>query len=162
MLAQPRHQRHQLGVGLHQELAPGALDRHRLDLAAVGGEPALLDEPAVGEDLHAPGGRPSCRAAPAGRGRSASTPIAAQVMATRSASPASWNSGGPGTQLLEVDLAVAEDVHLAVGHPAVDPARHLEDLVGAEVEPVQHVPAALDHVAVARVVDDHGVEARAR
>ena len=33
-----------------------------------------------------------------GNSRSAaSTPMDAQVIATRSASPASWNSGGPGT-----------------------------------------------------------------
>ena len=47
---------------------------------------------------------------------------------------------------------------LAAGHAAVHPARHLEDLVGAEVEPVEHVAAPLDDVAVAGVVDHHGIE----
>ena len=43
-------------------------------------------------------------------------------------------------------------------HPAVHPPRHLQDLVGAEIQAMQHVAAALDHVAVAGVVDHHGVE----
>ena len=38
------------------------------------------------------------------------------------------------------------------------PPRHLEDLVGTEVEPLEHIAAPLHHVAVAGVVDHHRVE----
>ena len=67
--------------------------------------------------------------------------------------------GRRGPQLLEDEVAVGEDEDLAVGDPPVHPPRHLQDLVGAEVQPVQHVAAAVHHVGVAGVVDHHGIEA---
>src|SRR6266516_5158414 len=62
-------------------------------------------------------------------------------------------------ELVEHELAVAQDVDLAAFHAPVHPPRHLEDLVRAEVEPGQDVPTSLDDIGVARVVDHHGVEA---
>ena len=38
------------------------------------------------------------------------------------------------------------------------PSRHLQDLVGAEVDPRQDVAPVLDDVRESRVVDDHGIE----
>ena len=40
------------------------------------------------------------------------------------------------------------------------PSRHLQDLVGAEMEAMEHVAAPVHHVAVSGVVDDHRVETR--
>ena len=37
---------------------------------------------------------------------------------------------------LEYDVAVAENVDLAAGHAAMHPARHLQNFVGAEIQPV--------------------------
>ena len=47
-----RHHRHQRGVGVHQQLAPGALDRHRLYRAPIGGESPGFDEAALREVFH--------------------------------------------------------------------------------------------------------------
>ena len=66
--------------------------------------------------------------------------------------------GCGGLETLEGEIAVAQDVDLAAFHAPVHATRHLEDFVGAEVQPRQHVAAARDDVRVARVVDHDGVE----
>src|SRR3954463_4715544 len=40
----------------------------------------------------------------------------------------------------------------------MNPTRHLQNLVGAQVQPGEHILAAFDDVAEARVVDHDGVE----
>ena len=79
-------------------------------------------------------------------------------MATRSASPASWNSGGVGRSCVEDEVAVAQDDDFAVRDAPMHTAGHLQDLVGAEVQAMENIAAALHDVAVTSVVDDHRVE----
>ena len=107
--------------------------------------------------------RYATRSSGTGRSRSsARTPSSAQVIATRSESPASWNSGAIGRSDANSMSRSRQDEHPPARHAAVHAPRHLQDLVGAEVDPGEHVAAALDDVGEARVVDHHGVEARAR
>ena len=68
--------------------------------------------------------------------------------------------GRRGAERGEVELPIAQNRHFAVGHPAVHPSRHLQDLIGAEMQAMEHVAAPLHHVAVSGVVDDHGIETR--
>ena len=75
---------------------------------------------------------------------SARTPSAAQVIATRSESPASWNSGAVGFRRGEVDVAIGQDEDAAALDATVHAPRHLQDLVGAEVLLREHVAPALD------------------
>ena len=152
-----RHHRRQLGIGVDQQLGPGAVHRHRLDFMAVAREPPVLHQPARREPLHrAPVGRAIERLrqvevagihAQRGTGDRHPLGVAGQLELRRR-----------GAQFLEYQLAVAEDRDLAVGNAAMHPPGHLQDLVGAEVEPVQHVAAAIHLVGVARIEDDHGVE----
>ena len=145
-------------IGVHQELAPGPLHRHRLHLAPIGGKPAVLDQAPRGEQVH----RPSVGGAVERHGEVQVSSVhperrAGDRHALRVAGELELRRGGP--QRREIELAVAENEDLAVGHPPMHPSRHLENLVGSEIEAVEHVAAALDHVAVTRVVDDDGVEA---
>ena len=89
---------------------------------------------------------------------SARTPSAAHVIATRSESPASWNSGSVGSQRAELDVAVGQDEHAPALDAAVHAPGHLQDLVGAEVLLREHVAPAIDDVEELHVVDDHRVE----
>src|SRR5438876_828870 len=66
--------------------------------------------------------------------------------------------GSRRPQVLEGQVAVAQDVDLTVLDPTVHPAGHLEDLVRAEVCAGQYVLAALHHIRVARIIDHDGVE----
>ena len=149
--------RRELGIGVHQQLAPGAVHRERLHLPAVAGEAAVLDQAprTQGAECPAVGGAVERNReleilgvhAERGAGDGHPLGVAREL-----------ELGRGGHQLLEDEVAVAQDPHLASRDPAMHAAGHLEDLVGAEVHPVQHVAAALDDVAVARVVDHHGVE----
>src|SRR5882762_2446592 len=67
--------------------------------------------------------------------------------------------GSRRPQILEGQVAVAQDVDLPVLDPSVHPAGHLKDLVRAEVRACQHVLAALHDIRVARIVDHDCVEA---
>src|SRR6267154_886402 len=66
--------------------------------------------------------------------------------------------GSRRPQILERQVAIAQDVDLAVLDASMHPAGHLKDLVCAEVRACQHVLAALHHVGVSRIVDHHRVE----
>src|SRR5882672_9382549 len=67
--------------------------------------------------------------------------------------------GGGRTKVFERQLAVAEDVDLTVWDAPMDPTRHLENLVGAQVRPCQHVLAALHDIGVAGIVNHHRIQA---
>ncbi len=58
-----------------------------------------------------------------------------------------------------MNVAIGEYEDPSARDAAVYSTGHLQDLVGAEVEPGEDVLAALDDVAEASVVDDHSVEA---
>ncbi len=140
-----------------QQLAPGTLDRQRLDLTAVGREAAVLDQAAVGEQ-----GDSAPVRGPIERDR--------EVEVTRVHADRRAGDRDPlgiagelklrrrGPQLLELEVAIAEDGDLTALDPPVHAAGHLQDLVGTQVQPVEHIAAALDHVAVAGVVDHHRVQ----
>src|SRR5256885_7984833 len=66
--------------------------------------------------------------------------------------------GSRRPQILEGQVAVAQDVDLTVLDPSVHPARHLQYLVRAEVSACQHVLAPLHDIRVARIVDHHCVQ----
>ena len=125
--------RHQRVVGVHEQLRPRALDRHRFDGAAVAREPPVLDDAARLEQLQRAAIRDAVE-----RHRQlelvGAHAEAAQVIATRSESPASWNSGSVGLQRGEVDVAIAEDEHAPARDAPVHAPRHLQDLVRAEVQ----------------------------
>ena len=69
----------------------------------------------------------------------ASTPRSAHVIATRSESPASWNSGAVGFSDVELDVAIGQNEHASAFDAAVNAPRHLQNLVGAEVHSGEHV-----------------------
>ncbi|MBK8003516.1 MAG: hypothetical protein IPK12_06100 [Gemmatimonadetes bacterium] len=135
----------------------GRSDRHGLHVAAIPGEPAVLHQAPVGEGAQ--------RAAVRHLVECHRQLQLGGIHAERGAGdghalgiPRQLELGRRGPELLEDQLAVGEDVHLAVGHAAVHPPRHLQDLVGAKVQAVQDVAALVHHVGVARIVDHHGVE----
>ena len=152
-----RYDRDEVLIRMHQQLAPGPLDRHRFDFPSVARQPPPFDQTAIAQLLH---GRlvgppverhgqvelPGIDAQRRARDRDA-LGVAGQLELGR----------GRG-QALEREVAVAQDVDLATLHPAVHPSRHLQDLVGPEVEPREHVAAPLDHVGVAGIVDHDAVE----
>src|SRR5204863_7754909 len=141
-----------------EQLSPGTLDRHLLYRPTVSRQPALLYEPAVGEQLDAPPVRPPVQrdgqlelgGIDADRG-------ARNRHALRIARKLEFGPGG--AQILERQIAVTQDVDLTVLYAAVDAARHLKNFVRPEVGARQHVLAALDDVRVAGVVDHHGIKA---
>src|SRR2546422_4381258 len=61
-------------------------------------------------------------------------------------------------QILKREVAVAEDVHLTLLDPSMHPAGHLKALIRTQVGAGQNILAAFDHVCVARIVDDDGVQ----
>src|SRR5690606_16913876 len=65
---------------------------------------------------------------------------------------------GTGAQGFKVEVAIGQNEDQAAIDATVHASGHLQDLVGTEMEAMQHVATTLDNVAVAGVVDDHGVE----
>ena len=152
------HHGDELGVGVIQQLAPGPVDRHRLHVAAVPGEPPLLDQAAPGEEIHRVAiGLAVERHREVQVARVDAERRARDGHALRIAGELELGRGRH--ELLEHHVAVAQDIDLAGVHAPMHPARHLEDLVGPQVEPGEHVATPLHHVGVARVVDHHGVQA---
>ena len=152
-----RDQRQLLGIGMHQQFGPRALDRQRLDFAAVPGQPPVLDQAATGEAIH---GAPVCLTierhrqvqvagvdAQLGAGERDAFGVAGKLKFWR-----------PGSQRGEIELTVGQDCDFAAANPAVHASGHLQDFVGSEIQPVQHVAPVVHDVAVSRVVDHHGVE----
>ncbi len=155
-----RHGHHgdELGVGVVQELAPGPLYRHRVHRAAVAREAPGLDQTAFGEQRHRvpirgaverDGELQVARVHPQGRARDGD--------ALRVAGELELGRGR--LQLLKHEVAVAQEVHLAARDPPVHAPRHLQDLIGAQVESGEHIAPPLDDIGVAGVVDHDGVEA---
>ena len=149
--------RHQRFRCVHQELAPRPLDRQRFDLAAVEREPAVLDEAARGEQLERPPVRRAIE-------RNRKVEIA-RIDPERGAGDrhpfgiaGQLEFGRCRPKLIEDEVAVAQNDDLAIRDAPVHTPRHLQDLVGAEVEAMEHVAAALHDVAVSSVVDHHRVE----
>ena len=149
--------RHQRIVGIDEQLGPLALDRHRLDRAAVARKAALLDDPAPFEECRRALVGDAVkrdrklqlirRDAQIGAGDRHTLGIARELELRRSR-----------FQRREVDVAIAEDEDTSSGNTAMDTTRHLQDLVGAQVQLRQHVLAALDDRREARVVDHDRVE----
>src|SRR3989454_143524 len=67
-----------------------------------------------------------------------------------------FRSGRP--EILERQVAVAQDVDFSVLDPPMHPASHLKNLVGSQVCPCQHVLATLHHIRVAGIVDHDRIE----
>src|SRR5205085_1808922 len=61
-------------------------------------------------------------------------------------------------QRVEIDIAIAEDEHAPASNAAMHSSRHLQYLVGAEVQLGEHVLSLLDDRRETRIVDDHRVE----
>ena len=148
----------QIGVGVQQQLGPRALDRERLDLRAVHRQPSVGDDAAIFElpqrrrirgtvERHRQLEIQRVHAQGRARHRDAFR-VTRQLELRR-----------PRVQRVEREVAVAQDPHLAVLDAAVHAPRHLEDLVRPERQPREDVAPAVDHVLVAGVEDDDGVEA---
>ena len=116
--AHHREIRHQRVVGVHEQLRPRPLDRHRLDGAAVARQPSLLDDAARLEELHRATVRHPVERHRQRRAPSASTPRSAHVIATRSESPASWNSGAVG---LSEEKSMSRSLRMNTRPPATRP-----------------------------------------
>ena len=154
-----RDQRGERRVGVVKELPPGPFHRHRLDLTAVAGELPPLDQPALGEERDGVAVRPAIE----GHGQ-------VEVLGVHTERGAGDRHAlgvagelelrGRGPELVEREIAIAQDVHLPTGDAAVHAARHLQDLVGSEVQPGEDVPPPLHHVGVAGIIDHYGVEPR--
>src|SRR5262249_11349603 len=137
---------------VHEKLSPRPLDRERLHLATVRREPAILDKTASGEKLECPA---------IGSAIEWHREIEVPSVDTEGSAgdrhplriPGQLELGGRGAELIENEIAVAQDDDLPIRHPPMDPTGHLEDLVGAKVEAMENVSAALDHVPVPGVVD---------
>ena len=132
--AHHREIRHELVVGVHEQLGPRALDRHRFDRASVAREPPVLDDAARLEQRDRAPIRDAVE-----RHRQlelvGAHAEAAQVIATRSESPASWNSGSVGCSDAKSMSRSRQDEHASALDAPVHAPRHLQDLVRAEVQP---------------------------
>jgi hypothetical protein len=150
--------RQQVVIGVHQQLAPRRSTGSAPPPAVVR-EPPVLDQAARLEQRQEP---------TVGRAVERHRQLefvgahaqAAQVSATRSESPASWNSGGGGPQRAEADVAVAQDEHR--GHRATRPCTRpaiCRISFGPRCMRVSTLrPRSI--TLVKRVVDDHRVEPR--
>ena len=135
--------RHHHIVGVHEQLRPLAFHRHRFHRSAIPREATLLDDAASLEELHRAtirglierhrqleliGGDAEVRA-----GDGNTLRVAGQL-----------KFGRRRLERREVDVAIAEDEDATTRNAAMHPARHLENLVRAEVQLGEDVLAPLD------------------
>ena len=127
-----RDHRHELVVGVHEQLCPRPLDRHRLHIAAVAREPSVLDDPAAGQELQRPSvGDAVERHRELQVARVDAERRAGDRDALRVTRKLEFRRGR--LEPLEHDVAIAQDHDLPVRDAAVHPAGHLQDLVRAEM-----------------------------
>ena len=152
------HHRDELRIRVVQQFAPGPLHRHRFDFASVAREPPLLDETtlaekpnrlAIGPAVERHGQLQIGRVDSQGRARDRHPFGVSRELELRARRP----------ELVEGEVAVAQDEDLAALHAPVHAPRHLQQLVRPQVQPGQHVAPALHHVGVPGVVDHDRVEA---
>ena len=156
----PRHHGHigqQRVVAVHEQLRPRPVHRHGLHRLAVPREPPVLDDTARLEQTHRfaitqfverhgqverVGAHAKVRT-----GHRHTLAVARQLKLRRR-----WPQRG------ELDVAVGQNEHAPARHAAVHTPGHLEYLVGAEMEPREHIAPAVHDVRKTRIVDDHSVE----
>src|SRR6266542_1423918 len=147
----------ELVVGIHQQLRPGSIDRHRLDRLAISGQPAVLDYSAALEKVDClPIGDPVER-----HGKIELVRCDAEVRARQS------DALGISRELklrlrrrerAELDVAIRQNKNPSARNTAMNTSGHLQNLVRAEVQAREDVLPFFDEIAEARVVDDHRVE----
>src|SRR5579872_4713363 len=118
---------------MHQKLGPRALYRQRFDLPAVPGKAAVLDQPPLRESFDGGAVRGAVE-----RYRKLEVTGIDTDLGTGERHPFGvaselefWRAGAERT---EIEITIGEDRHFAVRYATMNPARHLQDLVGPEIQ----------------------------